>query len=323
MCTAINYRKKFNYFGRNLDYEHSFGEKITITPRNYEFNFRNYEKCESHYAIIGMAAVVDNYPLYFDATNEKGLSMAGLSFPHFAEYMAKQGDKVNVASFEFIPWILARCDSLSSAREELKNINITKESFNTELETTPLHWIIADKTGALTVEQTAKGLVVYENNAEVLTNSPDFGKQMFNLNNYLSLSAKEPVNSFANSLGLNAYSRGMGAIGLPGDFSSMSRFVKACFVKHNSVCGDNETEAVNQFFHILYSVYQIRGCSFSEKGSEITHYTSCCNTNKCIYYYTTYNNSSINAVDMYKENLNQSNLITFNIVRSKSFHMQN
>ena len=323
MCTAINFKKQCNYFGRNLDYEHTFGENITVTPRNYEFNFRNSEKCESHYAMIGIATVVDNYPLYFDATNEKGLSIAGLSFPYFAEYMPKQGGKINVASFEFIPWILSRCDSVACVRETLKNVNITKESFSTQLETTPLHWIIGDKTGTLTVEQTAKGLNVYENSAGVLTNSPDFNKQMFNLNNYINLSAKEPSNTFASNLNLKAYSKGMGAIGLPGDFSSMSRFVRAAFIKHNSVCGDNEVEAVNQFFHIMNSVNQPRGCSFSDRGSEITHYTSCCNTDKCIYYYTTYNNSSINAVDMFKENLNKKELITFNIIKTKSFHMQN
>ena len=323
MCTAINFKKQSNYFGRNLDYEHSFGENITITPRNYEFSFRNSEKCDNHYAMIGMATVVDNYPLYFDATNEKGLSVAGLSFPYFAEYMPKQGGKVNVASFEFIPWILARCDSVACVRETLKNVNITKESFSTQLETTPLHWIIGDRTGTLTVEQTAKGLNVYENSAGVLTNSPDFSKQMFNLNNYVHLSAKEPTNTFASNLGLKIYSRGMGATGLPGDFSSMSRFVRATFIKHNSVCGDNEVEAVNQFFHIMNSVSQPRGCSFSDRGSEITHYTSCCNTDKCIYYYTTYNNLSINAVDMFKENLNKKELITFNMVKTKSFHMQN
>lgn len=323
MCTAISFKKKFNYFGRNLDYEHSFGENIVITPRNYEFNFRNSEKSDSHYAIIGMATAVENYPLYFDATNEKGLSMAGLSFPDFAEYMPKQGGKVNIASFEFIPYILSSCDSLVSAREMLKNINITREAFNTELETSPLHWIIADKTGAVTVEQTAKGLVVIENKAGVLTNSPDFDKQMFNLNNYLNLSAKEPCSTFGCSLDLKPYSKGMGAIGLPGDLSSMSRFVRATFMKHNSVCADNEIEAVNQFFHILYSVYQPRGCSFSDRGSMLTHYTSCCNTDKGIYYYTTYNNTSINAVDMYKENLNKEELIVFNLIKTKSFHMQN
>ena len=323
MCTAINFKKKYNYFGRNFDFEYTFSEQVTICPRNYKIRFTNGKICENHFAVIGMAKVVEDYPLYFDATNEKGVSAAALNFPHFAKYTTKKQDKDNVASFEFILWVLADCENISQVKEKLKNVNITKEAFNKELEPTPLHWIITDKTESITVEQTEKGFFCYHNPVGVLTNSPDFEKQLFYLNNFLGLSAKEPHNTFSEKLDLKAYSRGMGGIGLPGDLSSMSRFVRASFVKLNSMCGENETEAVSQMFHILYSVYQQRGCSFSSYGAEITNYTSCCNTDKGIYYYTTYNNLSVNAVDMHKENLNKDELITFNLIKTKSFHKQN
>ena len=81
MCTAITFQTRDHYFGRNLDFEHGFGEKVVITPRNYPFTFRNTGRLNTHYAIIGMAVVDNNYPLYFDGTNEAGLSMAGLYFP--------------------------------------------------------------------------------------------------------------------------------------------------------------------------------------------------------------------------------------------------
>ena len=71
MCTAISLTAEDNYFGRNLDYEYSFGEKICVTPRNYKFNFSNGITLSNHYAIIGMAYVTDDYPRYYDATNEK------------------------------------------------------------------------------------------------------------------------------------------------------------------------------------------------------------------------------------------------------------
>ena len=107
MCTAVTYKSFNNYFGRNLDYEFSYDETVTITPRNYPINFRHMGKIESHYAMIGMAFVQEGYPLYYDATNEKGLSMAGLNFPRLADYKEFCEGKDNVAPFEFILWILS------------------------------------------------------------------------------------------------------------------------------------------------------------------------------------------------------------------------
>lgn len=313
MCTAISVTVKDNYFGRNLDYEHDFGEKITITPRNYEFKFRNNKVVKKHYAIIGMALPMDFYPLYFDASNEMGLSMAGLNFPQFACYNDETADKENVASFEFIPWILAQCKNVDEAKEMIKNVNITNWAFKNDLEPTPLHWLVADKNSAITVEQINEGMKIYENEVGVLTNSPSFDMQLFNLSNYMNVSSNEPENNFSDKINLKTYSRGMGAMGLPGDLSSMSRFVRACFVKLNSIYGETEKSIVNQFFHILYSVYQQKGCVKVGEGFEITNYTSCTNTDKGIYYYTTYNNSSINQVDMHRENLDSSELIVYNI----------
>lgn len=147
---------------------------------------------------------------------------------------------------------------------------------------------------------------------------------MFNLNNYMSLSAKEPQNNFCSSLMLHTYSRGMGALGLPGDLSSQSRFVRASFVRANSVSGNSEEESVNQFFHILGSVEQQRGCCNLGYGRyEITLYTSCCNTNKGLYYYTTYENHQITEINMHNENLDGSSLITYPLIHNEQIKLQN
>ena len=323
MCTAISVTVKDHYFGRNLDYEHSFGEKVTVTPRNYPFIFRNGKELRSHYAIIGMALLTDNYPLYFDGANEKGLAVAGLNFPGNACYMQKTEGKENVASFEFIPWILAQCDSVSEAEKLIDRINITDEAFDENTVPTPLHWLIADKHRSITVEQTRAGIQVFENFAGALTNNPTFDKQMFNLTNYMSLSTEEPQNTFSEKLTLEPHSRGMGGIGLPGDLSSVSRFVRACFTKLNSEFGDSEPERVNQFFHILYSVYQQKGCVKAQKGFVITHYSSCCNTDRGIYYYTTYDNFSINGIDMHRENLNGKTIVTYDLERISELQIGN
>lgn len=324
MCTAATYKTKDFYFGRTLDYEFSYGDEITITPRNYAFDFRHTSTCSSHYAIIGMAHIAGNYPLYYDAINEKGLGMAGLNFVGNAVYAEPDDSKENVAQFEFIPYILSKCASVSDAKNLLASINLTDTPFSEKLPTAQLHWILADENGCITVESMADGLHIYDNPVGVLTNNPPFEKQMFMLNNYMSLSPKQPQNTFANGLALNSYSRGMGALGLPGDLSSASRFARVAFTKMNSISADSENESVSQFFHILGSVDQQRGCcEVSEGKYEITIYTSCCNTTKGIYYYTTYNNHQISAVDMRKENLDSTELMRYPLIEEQQINFQN
>ena len=312
MCTAITYSASDHYFGRNLDYEHSFGEKIVITPRNFPFPFRHMKTINTHFALIGMAVVSENFPLYFDATNEKGLSMAGLLFSENAFYRPLNKECDNIPSFEFIPWILSQCENVADAKKLIEKINITDDIFSSEFPPSPLHWIIADRKESITVEALREGIFVHNNPVGVLTNNPPFPFQMFNLNNYMSLSNNPPENTFSEKINLSPYSRGMGAMGLPGDVSSASRFVRASFTKLNSVSEKDEKSCVNQFFHILGSVRQIRGLTLLENGLyEITQYSSCINTDKGLYYYTTYDNLSINCVNLYSTDLDESTLTVY------------
>ena len=317
MCTAVTYKTNDFYFGRNLDYEISFGEKIVIIPRNFEFKFLDVDNIKNHYAIIGMACVQDNYPLLYDAANEKGLAAAGLNFVGNAKYNSKNDSEFNIAQFEFIPWILSKCANVDEAVDLIKNTNITNKAFSEELAPAELHWIIADKNKCITVESTADGIKIFENSIGILTNNPTFDKQMSRLNDYIGLSPYPPQNIFSENFRLTEYSRGMGAIGLPGDLSSQSRFVRAAFVKLNSLSGNSENESVVQFFHILTSVEQQRGCCrLKNNKNEFTLYKSCINTNKGIYYYSTYENPQICAVKMISENLEQDALIIYPMLNS-------
>ncbi len=274
--------------------------------------------------MIGMAHVVGDYPLYYDAINEKGLGIAGLNFVGNAYYNEWIEGKDNIAQFELIPWILGQCESVKEVRELLKNINIMNEPFSEKFPLAQLHWIIADKNEAITVESMKDGLKVYDNPVGVLTNNPPFDKQMFELNKYMNLSPRSPKNNFSDKLNMEYYSRGMGAIGLPGDLSSQSRFVRVSFVKMNSVSENDEKSSVSQFFHILNSVDQQRGCCEVADGKyEITIYTSCCNASKGIYYYTTYNNHQITAVDMFKENLDGNCIVRYPLIEAGEIRWQN
>lgn len=323
MCTAISYKTKDFYFGRTLDYEFSYGEQITVTPRNFPLAFRHQDSIAQHFAILGMAHIADNYPLYYDAVNEAGLAMAGLNFLGFAQYHRHQNGKDNIASFEFLPWILAQCATVADAKKLLERINLTDDAFSPQLPPSPLHWIIADKQETITVESTAKGFSVFENPVGVLTNNPPFDQQLLQLSNFMHLSPCEPENHFCN-LDLRPYSRGMGALGLPGDLSSQSRFVRVAFTKLNAICDGLENGSVSQFFHILETVSQTRGCCRLPDGkNEITIYTSCCNASRGIYYYTTYENRQISAVDMHRESLDSQQLISYPLRQAQDIFFQN
>ena len=324
MCTAATYKTKDFYFGRTLDYEFSYCDEVTITPRNYPFSFKYLGEINTHYAMVGMSYVANDYPLYYEAINEKGLGVAGLNFVGNAHYNDFIEGKDNIAQFELIPFILSKCTTVKEVKNLLNNINIVNIPFSKDLPVAQLHWIIADKDECITVESVKEGLKIYDNPVGVLTNNPPFDKQMFQLNNYMHLSPKNPENTFSNKLNLESYSRGMGALGLPGDLSSQSRFIRAAFTKMNSLSGDSESESVSQFFHILGSVDQQRGCCELDNGEyEITIYSCCCNASKGIYYYTTYNNHQITAVDMNRENLNGNTLIRYSLIKDEQIKMQN
>ena len=324
MCTAATYLTQDFYFGRTLDINRSYSEEVTVTPRNFPLSFRHMGVLETHHAIIGMALVADGYPLYFDAVNEKGLAIAGLNFVGYAHYNRPVSGKDNIATFELIPWLLGRCASVAEARAALERLNLTDDAFSPQFPPSQLHWMMADRKEAITVEAVREGLRIYDNPVGVLTNNPPFHQQLFHLNNYMGLSPREPVNRFAPALDLQVYSHGMGALGLPGDLSSQSRFVRAAFARLNACSGDSEEQSVSQFFHILGTVEHPRGCSLWEKDEwEITAYTCCCNTDKGIYYYTTYENRQLSAVHLHRENLEARQLVCYPLTSGQQILHQN
>ena len=300
MCTALSWLNGRHYFGRNLDLERGYGESVVITPRCFPLSFRCAAAPEKHYAMIGMAAVSNDYPLYFEATNEKGLSMAGLNFPSNAVYAPYAEGCDNIAPFELIPWLLGQCDNITQAREKLARINIVNISFSESLPVSPLHWLIADRNESLTLECTAQGLRIYENPYGVLTNNPPFDFHLANISRYMGLNEGTGQNALAPGKPLQSDGLGFGAIGLPGDFSSVSRFVKAVFVKEKSICSTDENASVHQFFHMLQAVAMPKGCVLTPGGEyEYTRYSCCCNTDTQTYCYNTYQNMTIRQIDLH------------------------
>ncbi|MDK6502362.1 choloylglycine hydrolase [Lactobacillus crispatus] len=325
MCTSIIFSPQDHYFGRNLDLEITFGQQVVVTPRNYAFNFRKMPEMKHHYAMVGIALDADNYPLYFDAANEKGLGMAGLNYPDNATYYDEVANKDNIASFEFIPWILGQCATVADAKVLLKKINIVNLNFSDKMQASPLHWLIADKTGVSIVVETDKdGMHVYDNPVGCLTNNPQFSCQLFNLNNYADVSPAMPKNNFSKEANMNGYSRGLGSRNLPGGMDSESRFVRVAFNKFNAPVGKSEEENVDNYFHILHSVEQQKGLDQVGPNSfEYTIYSDGTNLDKGIFYYTTYTNQQINVVDINKEDLDAKDLIKYDMLTKPTFNHQN
>ncbi len=313
MCTAISFKTKYHYFGRTLDLDYHYKESVVITPRNFPFNFRNGREIKNHLAIIGIATVADGYPLYYDAVNEKGLGVAGLNFPDNAHYFPISNEKESIAPFELIPWMLSQFASVDEVKENLNKINIADIDFNESFRNSPLHWLVADKKKCITVECTREGLKIYDNPIGVLTNNPPFDLQIENYHKVISTLGKEEADPKMSSKGLDAF-------GLPGDLSSPSRFAKVAFAKEKSVCGETEEESVTQFFHILGTVNTPKGFI---KKDYMTVYTSCCNADNGVYYYTTYGNSQISAVDMNKENPVSDTLVSYPLVTDQQVNRIN
>ena len=324
MCTCISFKTKDTYFGRNLDLECKFGEKVVITPRNYEFKLRKEKSFKTKYAMIGMATVVDQYPLYAEACNEKGLSIAGLNFPEYAHYKDEEKGKINITPFELTPWILGNFENIEDLKEVLNNVNLINISFSEEIQLTPMHFMIADKNNSIVLEQTKEGLKIYDNLVGVLTNSPPFIYHLTNLNNYLNLTPNFAENRFTNKIELDAYGNGMGTLGLPGDTSPSSRFVRVAFNKLNSVCDESEETSISQFFHILDSVSMIRGSTITKnKKYDITNYSCCINIDKGIYYYKTYENNQITAIRMNENNIDSDKLEIYELIENQQIKYMN
>ena len=310
MCTAIYLD---GYVGRNLDIERSYGEALIITPKMYTLPFRKIDNTKEHFAFIGIGTVSRGYPLYYDAANEHGLYMAGLNYVGNAKYHAPKEGFINIAPYEFIPYILSKSKSVEGARRELERINLVDIPFSRELPTAELHFIVADRECALTVEPDDGGLSIYENKIGVLSNNPPFPYQLHNLNNYAALTNEPIINRFPDVVDFREYSRGMGALGLPGDLSSESRFVRAAFHKlHHLSSGD-----VTDIFHLLSTVAMPHGSLKLGDSYEITAYSSAVNLASLTYYYKTYGSTSLCSASLFSENLSSPSLVSYPLVTAK------
>ncbi len=282
MCTAII---DGNLFGRTLDLEGSYGEEVVITPRRFEHRFLHATAPQKPFALIGTAHVNQGVPLYYDAANEKGLCAAALRFPNLTAYHKPAKDRLNLASFEVIPWLLCNFDSARKAREAIESLNITCDNISPALPSTPLHWMVADKEYAFVIESVADGVKIYDNKIGIMTNAPDFPTQISNLKK----SDSEKI---------------------LGDGSSTSRFIRVSYAKTHAIQETDRTVAISRFFHIMSTVSLPHGYSRGLGNKPMkTLYTSCIDTKDLIYYFTTYACRQIHGIRLSDHNLDSDKII--------------
>jgi len=305
MCTSVGLHLDKFYFGRNLDLEYDFGDGVAFMPRSYPIKLRCGEVISRHFAIFGMGIIKDNFPLFADACNERGVCIAGLNFngsAHYSKFTA--GEKINLASFELIPYLLAKHGTAKAARDEFLKINLVDVPFNDNIPNTPLHFHLADKDNSYTLEFTSEGAMAYENPYNVLTNNPIFPFHDENAKLYMHLSTKQPTDT-------ENFTGGVGAIGLPGDYTSPSRFVKAAWL---AKAQNGHTElSVPDVFSTLMSVAPPRAAVITaSEEAHFTRYTACIDTENLEYYYRTYDSLNTKKASVRDELFDTDTVILLN-----------
>ncbi|HII4470078.1 choloylglycine hydrolase [Clostridium perfringens] len=329
MCTGLALETKdgLHLFGRNMDIEYSFNQSIIFIPRNFKcVNKSNKKELTTKYAVLGMGTIFDDYPTFADGMNEKGLGCAGLNFPVYVSYSKEDIEgKTNIPVYNFLLWVLANFSSVEEVKEALKNANIVDIPISENIPNTTLHWMISDITGkSIVVEQTKEKLNVFDNNIGVLTNSPTFDWHVANLNQYVGLRYNQVPEFKLGDQSLTALGQGTGLVGLPGDFTPASRFIRVAFLRDAMIKNDKDSIDLIEFFHILNNVAMVRGSTRTvEEKSDLTQYTSCMCLEKRIYYYNTYENNQINAIDMNKENLDGNEIKTYKYNKTLSINHVN
>ncbi len=324
-CTGITLTAKDGtvVHARTLEFAVDLGSNVLVVPRGYKRqgttpDGKNGKKWTSKYASIG--ANGSGVPWIFDGLNEKGLSMGLFYHPTTAEYMPykKSDTKNTLAVWELGSYILENFATTEEVKENIQNIVVPEVVFKEWGFVPPVHFIVTDAKGKSIVIEYLKGkLNVFDNPLGVLTNSPSFDWHMTNLRNYPNLGVVQPKTRKVGGVELKPFGMGAGMVGLPGDFTPPSRFVRAVAFSTSIIPTVDGRESVIQAFHILNNFDIPKGSArepHKDKHGNIiadfTTWTSASDLKAKKFYFRTYNNSQIRMVDLNKMNLNTEKIVT-------------
>lgn len=325
MCTSLTYQneEKTKFLARTMDFAFELEAEPIYLPKGYSFKSEADSNTlyKNKYAFLGAGRKLEGY-LFADGLNEKGVSICALYFSDYAKYSDSiEEDKINIAPHEFVAWVLGNIGSVSDLRKDINKLNVVSIKNSLLGIIVPLHWIVADKSGeSIIIEMTEKGVSIYDNAARVMTNSPDYPWHLANLNHYsfLSNKVKSPSTFFNYKPAVGEL--GNGAVGLPGDYTSESRFIRTVFNSQFTEVVNDTTSTINSLFHTLFSVNIPKGVKMKIDGTfDYTQYTSIMDITHLDYYMTTYQNISPLKVSLNAELLAAEEPITFSLKDKQLF----
>lgn len=317
MCTGIRLIAQNGsvIYGRTLEFGKNLESNILIIPRNYSFTGTAPSgkpeglQWKAKYAVTG--ANVSGVMHLVDGINEQGLAGGLFYFPGYAEYQEVSHDQIShsIAPWELITWILTNFSTIIELKEALSTIRVSKTMFGPWGIIPPVHAIVHDATGkSLVIEYIQGKCTLYDNELGVITNSPTFDWHTTNLQNYITLSAFNAPKLQLPGISLTPLGQGSGMLGLPGDFTSPSRFVRAVAFCLTVLTTKTEYETINAAFHLL-NLFNIPIGVVREKENNHIHYdytqwTSAIDLRNKRYYFHTYENRQLHIVDFMKMDLN-------------------
>ncbi len=318
MCTAITLQSQGGetFFGRNMDFSYDIEPHLYVVPPNYEWNnILNMHVIRNHFGFIGIGQEKDGMLGFFDGVNERGFAAAALYFADYAQYEEYNENNMRIVhmgknpvnSWDFLHYILGRCSDIEGLKELIQNTYLIGMPDPVTETVAPLHWVAADRSGkSIIIEQTKRGLELFDNEIGVMANSPDYQWQMINLRNYMNVSPKQIPEAWWGNTRLSPFGQAGGTMLLPGGYTSPERFVRTAFIKTHIALPGDEAGMVMTCFHAMESVSIPKGVVMTGRDTyDYTKYTAFINTATCEYYFKVYDNIQIGTAG-YWENCSYS-----------------
>lgn len=314
-CTDVRVmaKDKTVVIGRTLEFAEDLNSNVRSAPRGTAFNNKAPDgstalSWKSKYGYVYVDAL--NVAVAVDGINEKGLSFEYLFLPGETQYQTvpAQKQKQAVPYYYFGDWILGNFSTVEELRKELANIIVFEQTLPGLDKVFPLHASVFDSTGKGIVIEFVEGkMVVYNNEAGIMTNSPLYDWHMINLRNYTHLSPYTPTPVIVNGMTFAATGQGSGMLGLPGDISPPSRFVKMAALSATAIPAETAGEALNLVQHFLNTVDIPRGFVRAKTDGadavELTQWAVFKDLTNKVLYYRTYNDMTTRALSLDKVNL--------------------
>ncbi len=305
MCTAITLQSLPGaaYLGRSMDFSYVLQPHFYFAPKNYRWtNVITNQDIRNPYSFMGIGQELDGVRGFFDGVNEHGFAAAALYFAGYAKYdnaAAPNASVTQVASYDFLTYILGHCASVEDLLTQMDTIHIIGVSDPLTQTVAPLHWIAQDRTGnCVVLELTDRGAEMFRNPIGVLSNSPDFPWHMTNLRNYMETSPRQLEKAVWGDVQLKPFGQGGGTVPLPGGYTAPERFVRTAYLKTHIPAPENTEAAVISFFQIMKSVSIPKGAVVTVRDTnDYTQYTAFIDLHTRNYYFNTYENLQTKTVE--------------------------